>query len=194
MFDKRRSERGVGLMEAILVSCLVAFAVLSAVRMKVQTSSQAASADSRLQVTKAVKEYANLITQAGSDLDLARTASFETWSQGLLTYCSAMVDASGRAQKSMDPQAAGQTSAGHNMLEIWQTNFNNSVRFMSFELTGCARQPTSNPGANMVSLAISYRWKEPELGGAPADGAGAGGGCAVGFRCEKFYVSLTKGV
>ncbi|HEX4918508.1 MAG TPA: hypothetical protein VFV43_11465 [Limnobacter sp.] len=184
---------GVGLLEAVLVSALVAAMVLSAVGLQTQQNAQSSSVDSRVQITKAVKEYAALLSQAGTDLDLARVLTYDVWKERMVGYCMDMVRASGVAQRNVEPNS-NHPQTNYNMLDVWHSNFSESVRFMKFELTGCAVHSAPLPGMNVVSLSVGYRWREAVQTEVVQPGASEANGCTTGYRCEKFHVALAKGV
>jgi hypothetical protein len=189
MRKMNRSERGIGLLEAMLVSCLVIIASYVAVNAKLSLSFVAAGTDSRAQVSKAVKEYSNLLYQVAGDLDVARGRSFVDWQVHVQAICREMVNESERISGSLNNLGSAEHgSNARSMMRIWHENFNSAVSFMNFKLTDC-QTGSPTPGLEYIQISVGYQWQDFQ-GDAQNDPAMAR--CAPGFRCERFYLSVVK--
>lgn len=184
-----RFERGIGLFEAMLVSCLVVIASYAAVHAKLSLNFVSAGSDSRAQVSKAVKEYSNLLYQVAGDLEVARGRSFADWQVHMQTMCNAMVVESARISGSLNnPGPASTGTESRSMMRIWHENFNTAVSFINFKLTDC-QMASATSGLEYIQISVGYQWQDFQ-GNAQSDPAMVN--CEPGFRCEKFYLSVVK--
>lgn len=182
-------ERGIGLFEAILVSCLVVLASYAAVQAKLSLSVVAAGSDSRTQISIAVKEYSNLLYQIAGDLDVARGRSVTEWQTHIQGICTAMVEESARIANSLSnsSQSVSHTSSS-NVLRVWHESFHSAVPVMNLKLTDC-QVAQSGSGLELFHISVGYKLRDFQNSLQTNSNANA---CESGYLCERFYLSIVK--